>query len=115
MAGLRVGLSLGLALASVPCAPLQAAPPTIARPIALPPAPPPLGLPQLQTQLSCPSLQSRLRQVLGAEFNVWSVSVADGSGRLLADLNGLTPRIPASNQKLVATAIASINWARTTA
>lgn len=106
MAGLRVGLSLGLALASVPCVPLQAAPPTIARPIALPPAPPPLGLPRLQSQLSCPSLQSRLRQVLGAEFNVWSVSVADGSGRLLADLNGLTPRIPASNQKLVATAIA---------
>ena len=106
MAGLRVGISLGLGLALVPCAALQAAPPTTARAIALPPAPPPLGLPQLQSQVSCPALQSRLRQVLGAESNVWSVSVADGSGRLLADLNGLTPRIPASNQKLVATAIA---------
>ena len=106
MAGLRVGISLGLGLALVPCAALQAAPPTTARAIALPPAPPPLGLPQLQSQVSCPALQSRLRRVLGAESNVWSVSVADGSGRLLADLNGLTSRIPASNQKLVATAIA---------
>ncbi|MCX5933050.1 MAG: D-alanyl-D-alanine carboxypeptidase/D-alanyl-D-alanine-endopeptidase, partial [Cyanobacteria bacterium] len=38
--------------------------------------------------------------------SVWSVSVADGSGRLLADVNGLQPRVPASNQKLVCTAFA---------
>ena len=37
MAGLRVGISLGLGLALVPCAALQAAPPTTARAIALPP------------------------------------------------------------------------------
>jgi D-alanyl-D-alanine carboxypeptidase/D-alanyl-D-alanine-endopeptidase (penicillin-binding protein 4) len=37
---------------------------------------------------------------------VWSVTIADGSGRLLADVNGTRPRVPASNQKLVSTAFA---------
>lgn len=32
--------------------------------------------------------------------------MADGSGRLLADVNGLQPRVPASNQKLLSTAFA---------
>ena len=71
----------------------------------LPAAPPP-ALPQLQAVVSCPPLQERLRRVIGPEVNVWSVTVADGSGRLLADINGLRPRIPASNQKLISTAIA---------
>jgi D-alanyl-D-alanine carboxypeptidase/D-alanyl-D-alanine-endopeptidase (penicillin-binding protein 4) len=44
--------------------------------------------------------------VLGSEQSRWSVSVADGSGRLLADVNGRLPRVPASNQKLVSTAFA---------
>ena len=70
------------------------------------PAPPPIGLPQLQSQVSCLPLQQRLVSVVGAESAVWSVSVADGSGRLLADINGTRPRIPASNQKLISTAIA---------
>lgn len=74
--------------------------------IALPQAPPPLGLPTLQSQVSCPALQQRLRSVLAGESAVWSVSVADAQGRLLADVNGLVPRIPASNQKLVSTALA---------
>jgi len=73
---------------------------------ALPVAPPPVGLPQLQQQVSCPALQQRVRAAVAAEAAVWSVSVADGSGRLLADLNGTRPRIPASNQKLISTAIA---------
>jgi D-alanyl-D-alanine carboxypeptidase/D-alanyl-D-alanine-endopeptidase (penicillin-binding protein 4) len=34
------------------------------------------------------------------------VSVADARGRLLAEVNGLQPRVPASNQKLVSTAFA---------
>ena len=72
----------------------------------LPPAPPPLGLPQLQYQVSCPALQRRLQAVVGAEASVWSISVADPAGRLLADVNGLRPRIPASNQKLISTAYA---------
>ena len=70
------------------------------------PTPPPLGLPVLQGQVSCPALQQRLAAVVGPEAAVWSVSVADGSGRLLADINGTQPRIPASNQKLISTAIA---------
>ncbi|MFZ9271688.1 MAG: D-alanyl-D-alanine carboxypeptidase/D-alanyl-D-alanine endopeptidase [Prochlorococcaceae cyanobacterium] len=73
---------------------------------ALPLAPPPLGLPQLQQQVSCPALQQRLAAVIGSEARVWSVSVAAADGRLLADVNGLVPRIPASNQKLISTAYA---------
>jgi D-alanyl-D-alanine carboxypeptidase/D-alanyl-D-alanine-endopeptidase (penicillin-binding protein 4) len=72
----------------------------------LPAAPPPVGLPVLQSQVSCPALQQRIRAAVGGEQAVWSVTVTDGSGRLLADLNGTRPRVPASNQKLISTAIA---------
>lgn len=72
----------------------------------LPSSPPPLGLPLLQSQVSCPALQRRLQAIVGAESSVWSISVADGQGRLLADVNGQAPRLPASNQKLVSTAFA---------
>lgn len=72
----------------------------------LPSSPPPLGVAQLEQRVSCPRLQQRLTAVLGAEASAWSVSVADPMGRLLADLNGLQPRVPASNQKLVTTAFA---------
>lgn len=72
----------------------------------LPTAPPPLGLPRLAREVSCPSLQRQLALELGGEQPRWSVSVADGSGRLLADINGLQPRVPASNQKLISTAFA---------
>ena len=71
-----------------------------------PPPPPTVGLPLLQTQVVCPALQQKLLQAVGPEASVWSISVADPSGRLLADLNGERPRIPASNQKLLSTAIA---------
>ncbi|MFZ9849315.1 MAG: D-alanyl-D-alanine carboxypeptidase/D-alanyl-D-alanine-endopeptidase [Vulcanococcus sp.] len=99
-----------LAASALPLLPLGA---WALEPIAIPsitasslPAPPPIGLPQLQSQVSCPALQQRLQAAIGAEAAVWSVSVADASGRLLADLNGTRPRIPASNQKLISTAIA---------
>ena len=72
----------------------------------LPASPPPLGLPLLQGQVSCPALQQRLRAIVGGEAAVWSISVADAQGRLLADVNGQAPRLPASNQKLVSTAYA---------
>jgi D-alanyl-D-alanine carboxypeptidase/D-alanyl-D-alanine-endopeptidase (penicillin-binding protein 4) len=72
----------------------------------LPASPPPLGLPLLQGQVSCPPLQQRLRAIVGGEAPVWSISVADAQGRLLADVNGQAPRLPASNQKLVSTAYA---------
>jgi len=95
----HLGLSLGLALAT--CAPAMAIPMA-----SLPAVPPAVGLPQLQNQVSCPALQQRVRAHLGPEIGVWSVTVADGNGRLLADVNGLRPRVPASNQKLVSSAFA---------
>lgn len=93
---------LGQRLPAVP-SPLQLEPAPLASFL---PLPPPLGLPQLQTQVSCPALQQRLLATVGAEASVWSISIADNQGRLLADLNGTRPRIPASNQKLVSTAYA---------
>ena len=72
----------------------------------MPAAPPPIGLPQLQSQLSCPALQQRLLATVGGQASLWSITIADSQGRLLADLNGTRPRIPASNQKLVSTAYA---------
>ena len=74
--------------------------------LAMPAAPPPIGLPQLQQQVSCPALQQRIATIVGAEAPVWSISIADPAGRLLADINGQIPRIPASNQKLISTAFA---------
>lgn len=74
--------------------------------VALPPQPAALGAPRLASQVSCPTLQQRLQAVIGSEASVWSVSVADPSGRLLADVNGLLPRVPASNQKLLSSAFA---------
>jgi D-alanyl-D-alanine carboxypeptidase/D-alanyl-D-alanine-endopeptidase (penicillin-binding protein 4) len=72
----------------------------------LPPSPPPIGLPLLQDQPSCPALQRRIEALAGSEAGVWSITVADPEGRLLADLNGRRPRVPASNQKLLSTAFA---------
>jgi len=74
--------------------------------MALPALSPALGTPQLATEVSCPPLQQRLLASIGAEASLWSVSVADPSGRLLADVNGLRPRVPASNQKLLSSAFA---------
>ncbi len=97
--------TLATALITLPAPPLRAQ--DQALPLAsLPPVPPPVGLPQLQSLASCPGLQQRLIATVGAESSVWSVTVADGGGRLLADLNGQQPRIPASNQKLISTAYA---------
>jgi D-alanyl-D-alanine carboxypeptidase/D-alanyl-D-alanine-endopeptidase (penicillin-binding protein 4) len=72
----------------------------------LPELPPPSGTPVLQTSVSCPSLQQRVVSLLGGEAFAWSVTVADGGGRLLAEVNGTRPRVPASNQKLLSTAFA---------
>ncbi len=72
----------------------------------LPPLPPPIGLPRLQAQVSCPSLQQTIQTVVGPEAPFWSVTITEPGGRLLADLNGAIPRIPASNQKLLSTAFA---------
>jgi D-alanyl-D-alanine carboxypeptidase/D-alanyl-D-alanine-endopeptidase (penicillin-binding protein 4) len=90
-----------LAPALPPRTPLRAAPR-----LALPAEPPAVAQPLLQSQVSCPSLQQRIAAVVGGETWAWSISVADPTGRLLADLNGNQPRVPASNQKLISTAFA---------
>jgi D-alanyl-D-alanine carboxypeptidase/D-alanyl-D-alanine-endopeptidase (penicillin-binding protein 4) len=69
-------------------------------------APPPLLAQPLHTQASCPALQRRVELTLGSESSVWSVTILDGQGQLLADVNGRRPRVPASNQKLISTAFA---------
>ena len=99
-------LASGQALAQV-SVPAPQSGPGLPIPFAsLPPPPPAVGLPLLQGQVSCPALQQRLQANLGAASAAWSVSVADARGRLLAEVNGLQPRVPASNQKLVSTAFA---------
>ena len=89
-------------LVLAPQLPLRAAPPLL--------APPPVVQRQGQAMLSggalCPALQTALASAVGTEERLWSVSVLDQRGQLLADLNGGVPRIPASNQKLVSTAFA---------
>ena len=72
----------------------------------LPPLTPALGSPQLSMEPSCPALQQRLLAQLAGQSEAWSVSIADASGRLLADVNGTRSRVPASNQKLASTAFA---------
>lgn len=113
MSKLVVGLILaGLVGSTVPpratgATPAQTdAPPTEIPLVALPEAPPPVGLPMLQAQVSCPLLQNRVQRIVGGEASVWSITVADAQGRVLADLNGARSRVPASNQKLVSTAYA---------
>ena len=70
------------------------------------PRPAAQGQPLLQSQASCPILQQRIASLVAGESSVWSISVADGQGRLLADINGNRPRVPASNQKLISSAFA---------
>jgi len=106
---LAVGVPLLLAAATALVQPGPAGAQTSERvpPLAsLPAPPPPLGLPLLQEQVSCPLLQRRLLAAVGSELPVWSITVADPQGRLLADLNGQRSRLPASNEKLISTAFA---------
>ena len=102
---LPAGTGAALAQAYTPAIPsrVRGLPPRLA---ALPPLPAAVANPVLQSEISCPALQQRVSAVIGAEADVWSVSVADARGRLLADVNGTRPRTPASNQKLISTAFA---------
>ena len=91
---------LGLAPLLAPAVLAQTAPPP------LPLMSAPMGLPQLQAGIACPVLQQQVELAVAGEAPVWSITIADASGRTLADLNGDRPRRPASNQKLISTAIA---------
>lgn len=68
--------------------------------------PPLAALVRLESHVSCAPLQREVLAILGSEHAAWSVTVADPVGRLMADVNGQVPRIPASNQKLISTALA---------
>lgn len=72
----------------------------------LAPLPPLAALVRLESHVSCAPLQREVLAILGSEHAAWSVTVADAVGRLMADVNGRVPRIPASNQKLISTALA---------
>lgn len=72
----------------------------------LAPLPPLAALVRLESHVSCAPLQREVLAILGSEHAAWSVTVADSVGRLMADVNGRVPRIPASNQKLISTALA---------
>lgn len=92
-------------LAAIPALPpLRPLPPPGS--FALPIQPAAQGFPRLASAISCPTLQQRIQSLVGSESSVWSVTVADPAGRLLADVNGTQPRMPASNQKLLSTAFA---------
>jgi|GEM_PF-148126 len=86
-----------------PVAPRQAHTPW---PSALRDLPPLAALVRLESHVSCAPLQREVLTILGSEQAAWSVTVADPVGRLMADVNGQVPRIPASNQKLISTALA---------
>ena len=68
--------------------------------------PPLAALVRLESHVSCAPLQREVLTILGREHAAWSVTIADPIGRLMADVNGQVPRIPASNQKLISTALA---------
>ena len=70
------------------------------------PPPPLAALVRLESHVSCAPLQREVVAILGGEQAAWSVTVADSAGRLMADVNGHVSRIPASNQKLISTALA---------
>lgn len=73
-------------------------------------APPPpasnQALPNLRLDASCPPLQRALHQHVGSWGNAWSISVVEPTGGILAEVNGASARVPASNQKLITTAFA---------
>nr|WP_244279570.1 D-alanyl-D-alanine carboxypeptidase [Synechococcus sp. UW179A] len=75
-------------------------------PLIIPPPPTEQPLPQLQPGRSCPALDKALRNNVGSEARVWSVTVLNSDGDVLGNVNGAVPRIPASNQKLISTAYA---------
>ena len=75
-------------------------------PLTAPPLLAPVGLPLQQASTICPALQKAVVAATGAESGVWSITVANADGMVLADLHGNKSRIPASNQKLISTAIA---------
>ncbi len=59
-----------------------------------------------QEKLICQNLEKKLNQVITSNNKGWSISVLNEKGQLIAEINGKTPRIPASNQKLLTTAYA---------
>ncbi len=55
---------------------------------------------------SCASISNSVKKVIGRDQGKWSLTIIDRNSNVLADVNGSTPRIPASNLKLLSTAFA---------
>ncbi len=64
------------------------------------------ALPQRNERKICDSLQSRIKNILSNLNGLWSITILNSSGQVIADINGSVPRIPASNLKLLSTAYA---------
>tara|TARA_Y100001968_G_scaffold333683_1_gene398345 strand:+ start:29485 stop:30726 length:1242 start_codon:yes stop_codon:yes gene_type:complete len=54
----------------------------------------------------CNELQSGIEDLISLEKNNWSISVIDDKRRIIVNINGDIPRIPASNNKIYTTAFA---------
>ncbi len=54
----------------------------------------------------CHSLQKSIDEILANNIDLWSLSVHDANGFVIADVNSTTSRIPASNQKIITSAYA---------
>ena len=57
-------------------------------PLIAPPFLAPVGLPLQQARTVCPALQKAVVAATGAESGVWSITVANRDGMVLADLHG---------------------------
>ena len=54
----------------------------------------------------CSDLQNRLENSINTQSREWSITVLDENRNIISDINGYSPRIPASNAKLFSTAYA---------
>ncbi len=59
-----------------------------------------------KSRFECPGLQNSIDLLISQDKKDWSISILNQYGDILADINGNQPRIPASNQKLITTAMA---------
>ena len=64
------------------------------------------GLSPYPSYRKCFALQDKIYKLIHDEYPGWSITVLDEDRYINVDINGLEPRIPASNVKLISTAYA---------